>query len=48
MYCGKSLRIENAISEEKRLFLGRQFSVNEVEYVVNSLKREKAPGPDGI
>lgn len=39
---------ENSISEESRTLLGRPFSRYEVEHTVLSMKKEKAPGPDGI
>ncbi|MCO5603738.1 hypothetical protein L7F22_057890 [Adiantum nelumboides] len=40
--------LDNKISEEKKLLLGRPFSVYEVETVVKGMKKEKTPGPDGI
>ncbi|MCO5576650.1 hypothetical protein L7F22_030465 [Adiantum nelumboides] len=40
--------LDDKISEEKKLLLGRPFSVYEVETVVKGMKKEKTPGPDGI
>ncbi|MCO5609773.1 hypothetical protein L7F22_064005 [Adiantum nelumboides] len=40
--------LDDKISEEKKLLLGRPFSVYEVEIVVKGMKKEKTPGPDGI
>ncbi|MCO5582925.1 hypothetical protein L7F22_036828 [Adiantum nelumboides] len=40
--------MDRRIPEEKSHFLGRTFSVYEVETVVKSLKRDKTPGSDGI
>ncbi|MCO5611804.1 hypothetical protein L7F22_066063 [Adiantum nelumboides] len=40
--------MDSKINEEKKLLLGRPFSVYEVETVVKAMKKEKTPGPDGI
>ncbi|MCO5606744.1 hypothetical protein L7F22_060934 [Adiantum nelumboides] len=40
--------LDDKISEEKKLILGRPFSVYEVETVVKGMKKEKTPGPNGI
>lgn len=36
------------VTEEKRLLLGRPFTAHEIEHVVDTMKKEKAPGPDGM
>ncbi|MCO5562050.1 hypothetical protein L7F22_015676 [Adiantum nelumboides] len=40
--------MDSKINEEKKLLLGRPFSVYEVETVVKAMKKEKTPGPNGI
>ncbi|MCO5560132.1 hypothetical protein L7F22_013739 [Adiantum nelumboides] len=40
--------LDDKISKEKKLLLGRPFFVYEVETVVKGMKKEKTPRPDGI